>query len=106
MEKKERKQNTAHSHPLEHYTGSYEHPGYGIFTVKLENGSLTAVYNDIAYSLEHFHYDVFTAKSEETGDERYKIIFGMDKNGEISEAAVPLESNVKDIVFKRKKEEQ
>jgi len=101
-----RKQNTTTSHPLEHYEGTYDHPGYGIFTITNENGNLKACYNDITYILEHYHYDVFIAKSEETGEESYKILFRMNKKGEISEVAVPLERNVNDIIFKRQIEEE
>ncbi|NIN10265.1 MAG: DUF3471 domain-containing protein, partial [Gemmatimonadales bacterium] len=51
---------TAPSHPLADYAGNYEHPGYGLLSVKLgDSGELRASYQDTSAPLEHYHYDVF-----------------------------------------------
>lgn len=104
-----RKKGTSPSHPLEDFVGSYEHPGYGLISIELENGKLKAIFNGISSSLEHWHYDVFTVMKEDqhtffsrTGT---KITFRGDLSGNIDEVSIPFEPNVHDIVFKRKREE-
>lgn len=101
-----RKKGTSPSHPLEHFVGQYEHPGYGIYEIELIDDKLHATFNGISSILGHWHYDVFVI-SEETQDtfvsrEGTKISFRNNLKGDIEELVIPLEPNTEDIVFKRK----
>jgi hypothetical protein len=98
-----RKEGTSSSHALADYAGNYEHPGYGRLRVDLEGTTeLKVTANGMTAPLKHFHYDIFEL-SEVTGASLagLKIAFGYNKQGDIDRVAVPLESSVDDIVFKR-----
>lgn len=89
------------SHPIEAYLGDYSHPGYGVACVKQVDGNLQLVMNEIlTLSLEHYHYDIFEAYLEQD-DERLKASFNTDLKGTIAQVAIPLEPQVKDILFTR-----
>ena len=99
----DRKTGTRPSHPLQDYAADYEHPGYGVLSIRLEGEQLMANLNGIELPLKHYHYDTF-----EIGDIRYivplkgrKLSFFLDKKGDIDKVTVPLEPQVKDIVFNR-----
>lgn len=64
QESEDRKKNTKPSHCLEEYVGLYHHPGYGDLAVDLVDGQLQAIYNDLVFTLGHWHYDVFTIVDE------------------------------------------
>jgi CubicO group peptidase (beta-lactamase class C family) len=98
---RDRKPNTKPSHPLADYVGEFENPGYGVFTVKLNGKNLEGVYNQITAQLEHWHYDVFRAETEELGETRLFVNFLGNSNGDIDRLTVPLEPSVKEIVFSR-----
>ncbi|MBX7067625.1 MAG: serine hydrolase [Parachlamydiales bacterium] len=105
-----RKKGTTPSHPLQEFVGTYEHPGYGKVEISLEDGKLQAIYNDLRFVLDHWHYDVFRV-SEEKQDmiisvEGTKFTFCNNADGEIGELIVPFEPLADDIVFKRKSEER
>ncbi len=106
----QRKKNTSPSHPLEEYAGQYEHPGYGLIEVALEDGKLQATLNGIISTLDHWHYDVFavSAESEDLliSREGVKYTFRNNVNGEIEELVVPYESGAADIIFKKKPDGQ
>ena len=98
-----RKEGTSPSHALADYVGNYEHPGYGRLRVDLEGTTeLKVTANGMTAPLKHFHYDIFEL-GEVTGASLagLKIAFGYNKQGDIDRVAVPLESSVDDIVFKR-----
>ncbi|MBI3508593.1 MAG: serine hydrolase [Chlamydiia bacterium] len=103
-----RKTGTQPSHSLSDFVGKYEHPGYGVLSIDLENGKLKATLNDFSYLLEHWHYDVFVIAE----DVQQKLIslagtkcsFHTNISGDIAEVAIPFESNVKEIVFHKKQE--
>jgi len=97
---KDRKLNTKPSHPLEDYTGDFEHPGYGIITIQKEGDWLKATYNSISYSLTHYHYDIFKLTNDFLNISR-KVTFFTDTKGNISSLSVPMEPAVKEIVFIR-----
>ena len=99
----DRKTGTRPSHPLQDYAADYEHPGYGILSIRIEREQLIARLNGIELPLKHYHYDTF-----EIGDIRYivplkgrKLSFFLDKKGDVDKVAVPLEPQLKDIVFNR-----
>jgi CubicO group peptidase (beta-lactamase class C family) len=97
----DRKPNTKPSHPLTDFTGEYENPGYGVLTVKLVGKSLETTYNNITAQLEHWHYDVFRARSEELEDLKLYANFMTNNSGDIDRVSIPLEPNAKEIVFVR-----
>jgi len=99
------------SHPLADYAGEYEHPGYGVLTVTVQEGdgkednsqqgaALTARYNNIDLALAHYHYDVFELVYDRF-DLRLKAVFSTNARGDIDSLSVPLELTTPDIVFKR-----
>lgn len=104
------KKGTYPSHPLEEYEGKYEHPGYGIVEVVLQDGKLEAIFNGIPSQLDHWHYDVFSLAEDKvdllisrTG---MKFTFQSNLNGDIDELSVPFEPKAPPIVFKKKLEEK
>lgn len=103
-----RKPGTQPSHDKSAYAGRYENKGYGITKIFLENDTLWADYNEAGQRtknyLEHYHYDVFRIRStDETEDpkEAPKIIFRMNKKGEINSFEMQMEPAVKDIEFEK-----
>ena len=91
---------TQPSHPLDAYTGEYEHPGYGQLIIAQEGEQLQLRFNGFAGPLTHYHYDTF-AFAIEKFDLSMNVSFSTNPKGEIDGLSVPLEPTVKDIVFKR-----
>ena len=57
--------------------------------------------------MEHFHYDTFAVPPDPIDPiEKLKISFHTDLNGDISSVSIPLEENVKSIIFARVAEKQ
>ena len=88
------------SHTLDAYIGEYEHPGYGVFSVTLEDSQLRGMYNSMSSLLKHYHYDTFELFIE-TFDTNMKISFFTNARGDIDSLSAPLEPTVKDIIFRR-----
>lgn len=88
------------SHALADYVGEYEHPGYGTMTVDLEHEELQVTFHSMVFSLKHYHYDIFECNAERF-DVVMKLSFATNVKGDIESLSAPLESEVKDIVFKR-----
>lgn len=104
-----RKEATQPSHPLADYAGDYEHPGYGVaaFAVAEDKAGLKITYNRMTSPLKHFHYDVFEVPENPLDPfEKAKVQFLMSVNGDIDRVLVPLEPNVKEIVFTRRAEKK
>lgn len=97
----ERKPGTSPSHPLSAYAGSYEHPGYGRFTVETDGKALVLSWDGFRIQLEHFHFDVFESPERPGVPFNGRVTFLMNAKGDVDRMAVPLESNVADIVFTR-----
>jgi CubicO group peptidase (beta-lactamase class C family) len=102
---KDRKLNTKASHPLEEYTGDYEHPGYGVFSVQKEGDQLKGEYNSISFDMEHYHYDIFKMENEFLEIDA-KLSFFTDNKGNVGSLAVQLEPMAKDIIFTRMPEKK
>ncbi|UCC38745.1 MAG: serine hydrolase [Candidatus Aminicenantes bacterium] len=102
---KDRKLNTKPSHPLEGYVGDYEHPGYGVISIKKEGDNLKAAYNAISAPLTHYHYDIFKLR-DEMFERTMKVTFFMDLKGNIHKLAAQLEPSVDDIIFTRMPEKK
>lgn len=91
-------------HPLVDYAGTYTHPGYGPFVVRVEGDGLKARYNQVDYDLAHCHFDVFRFKLHAL-PMQFNVYFRTDAKGNIGSLAVPFEPTVKDIVFVRTAEQ-
>ncbi len=102
-----RKTGTHPSHDLKEYAGEYSNPGYGIATITQDGDSFKLTLNKVNRSLEHYHYDVFLVPDSPQDDfAKLKVMFFSDLNGDISTLSMPLENNVKDIVFTRMPDKQ
>jgi CubicO group peptidase (beta-lactamase class C family) len=105
-----RKKGTTPSHSLEEYIGAYDHPGYGRVVIELMDGKLTAIYNDIKSTLDHWHYDVFSITKDSqdllVSREGMKFTFLNNLNGDIEELHIPFEPKTADIMFKKIPDEQ
>lgn len=97
---KDRKLNTNPSHPIEDYTGDFEHPGYGAVSIQKEGEQLKGVFNSIEFKMKHYHYDVFEFHNELL-DTPMKVSYSTDVNGNIHSLTIKLEPAVEEIVFTR-----
>jgi CubicO group peptidase (beta-lactamase class C family) len=89
------------SHPIHSYVGNYEHPGYGMVSIRKIGEKLQMVINEkLTLPIEHCYYDVFEVIFEMTG-QRQKFSFLTDLEGNISQVACQLEPKVKEIIFTR-----
>jgi hypothetical protein len=98
----DRKDGTSPSHALADYAGNYEHPAYGTVKVEVSGSDLKVNYKFVTSSLKHYHYDIFEipeAPMNPLGGS--KVTFIYNKKGDVDRVAIPLESNVSDIVFTR-----
>ena len=91
---------TTPSHPFEAYTGDFEHPGYDIFSVTLNEGELQGTFNGMTFPLRHYHYDIFELVLERM-QEVMKVSFLTNVKGDIDILIIPFEPTGNDIVFKR-----
>lgn len=94
--------NTRPSHRLAEFVGEYEHPAYGVVTVREERDRLTAELHGLDANLEHYHYDVFRLTEGSEAIEGMKIEFRTAPTGEIATLVAPLEPEVAPIEFKRR----
>jgi len=84
-----RKRGTRPSKKLEEYAGRYEHPAYGVLTIKLDHGALAAEFGKQTYRLRHFHYDQFTGKYEsQAGTLVADVMFSLNAHGEVASARI------------------
>jgi beta-lactamase family protein/uncharacterized protein DUF3471 len=101
------KTGTHPSHDLKEYVGDYGHPGYGVVSVVADGSSFKLKINKITASVAHLHYDVFQVPDAPFDPfAKLKVSFFSDANGDISTLTLPLETNVKDIVFTRLPDKQ
>jgi CubicO group peptidase (beta-lactamase class C family) len=96
----DRKTGTQPSHPLEDYTGTFQHPAYGTISIEVEDDHLKMTYNSTSLPLEHYHYDTFQGKASLFSG-GMKFTFSNDVHGNVSSISAPLESGIKDFVFTR-----
>lgn len=100
----DRVRGTRPSHKLGEYSGTYRHPGYGPIRIDVHENRLTAFYNNLEFTMEHYHYDVFQLVID-----RFEITmlvsFGTDKRGTVSQLMVPFEATMNDLVFERQPDE-
>ena len=102
--KNQRVEGTSPSHELTDYVGDYEHPAYGVVTIGMRDGGLTAKWGSDEGPLEHYHCDVFLAIFGEPSDagESSLMKFLYDKKGVIDRLEHSMDSAVSDIVFVKK----
>lgn len=93
------KKNTIPTHATDEYLGLYEHLAYGKIEITQNDGTLQLNMKGETIDLEHYHYDVFKAKSGLF--ENTKFAFGMNKDGDIHQISASLQAGVDDIVFER-----
>ncbi len=95
-----RKKGTKPSHPESDYAGRYEHPAYGVVTIKKGKEGLMLDYHvlDEALALQHYHYDVFQV---EFRGQKIKFWFELDQAGDIQQLVSELETGVDPIIFER-----
>ncbi len=99
---------TRPTHVLSDYTGHYEQPAYGKFTVNLHGDTLKATLGKERFGLSHYHYDVFELKEihddgrMDTTDGGIRVNFRTGFDGQVSGAAVIMDDPSGDPVeFKR-----
>jgi hypothetical protein len=101
-----RRAGTHPAHPLAEYAGDYEHPGYGPLQVKVRDGRLVSRYNGIEATLEHWHFEVFSAPKADNdpalADLNLKLQFRTNLKGYVDAVSVPLEPSVPPIVFTKR----
>jgi len=85
-----RVEGTKPSHPLDDYTGEYEHPAYGVLTVSRKDDELVFDFHKIRLPLRHFHYDRFDTPDDEQ-DGQWSVNFGTSALGEVDKAQMSLD---------------
>lgn len=102
------KKGTHPSHELKDYVGEFSNPGYGTVTIAQSDSAgryLKVTLNRLTRPVHHFHYDTFAVAPDPLGPldplEKTKVTFITDLRGDILSLSMPLESQVKPIVFER-----
>jgi len=90
---------TRPSHPLDDYTGEFEHAAYGVMTIARKDEGLLFDFHKIKLPLAHFHYDRFDTPDDEQ-DGQWSVNFGTSPQGEIDRALVSLDEA--EVVFQRR----
>ncbi|GHO76789.1 penicillin-binding protein [Ktedonobacter sp. SOSP1-85] len=88
------------SHPLKDYTGSFEHPGLGVFTITQDDETLKGTYNETDFTFQHLHYDIFLVTAERF-EVHIKGSFITNLDGDIESFSLPIEPDATPIAFMR-----
>jgi hypothetical protein len=101
---KARHNNTRPAHGLPDYAGDYEHPAYGMMSIKEEGEALHWSWRGMFATMAHRHYETFELPEvpDRLLPDRLAITFLTDRDGNIVSLSAPLEPMVKDIVFVRR----
>src|SRR5216684_5364882 len=101
------KAGTHPSHDLKEYAGDYGNSGYGVVSIAEDGDHFKMTLNRVSKPLEHLHYDVFQVPDNPFDQfAKLRVMFFSDANGDISSLSMPLETNVRDIVFTRLPDKQ
>jgi CubicO group peptidase (beta-lactamase class C family) len=98
------KPTTPASHPMADFAGEYVNPGYGTVKIAVSGDDLTLTLNQMGpYPFRRLNYDVFQIPDDaDTVADGTKGQFYLDRDGNISRLALPLEPTLpEDIVFTR-----
>lgn len=96
------RKNAPHTHPLKDYAGTYTNPAYGAIVVTMKDKVLYAKFRNTTAQLKHLHYDVFRGVFKMPGEDvRLELAFGMNRHGDVSDVAIPMQPGIDMIVFKR-----
>jgi CubicO group peptidase (beta-lactamase class C family) len=100
---KVRHTHTQPAHDLAAYPGDYEHPAYGLMSIKEQSGALHWSWRGMFAAMIHRHYETFELPEglHPLLPDRLAITFLTDREGNIVSLSAPLELMVKDIVFAR-----
>jgi len=100
---KARHENTRPAHNLPEYAGDYDHPAYGIMSIKEHDGALHWSWRGMLATMAHRHYETFELPEfpDRLLPDRLAITFLTDREGNIVSLSAPLEPMVRDIVFSR-----
>ncbi len=96
---------TAPSHALSAYAGTYEHPAYGAVRIGVDAGNLTFSYHvwPEPIAMEHHHYDVFTLRAEvETIPTSWQVPFRTGLDGSVASFEIQFEPLTEPIAFRRR----
>jgi CubicO group peptidase (beta-lactamase class C family) len=100
---KVRHANTRPAHDLVSYAGDYQHPAYGLMSIKERGGELHWSWRGMFAAMTHRHYETFELPEvpDRLLPNLLPITFLTDRDGNIVSLSAPLEPMVKDIVFAR-----
>jgi CubicO group peptidase (beta-lactamase class C family) len=100
---KVRHKDTRPAHDLAIYAGDYDHPAYGVMSIKEQDGALHWSWRGMFATMAHRHYETFELPEvpDRLLPDRLAITFLTDREGNIVSLSAPLEPMVKDIVFVR-----
>ena len=90
---------TKPSHPLEDYSGDFEHPAYGSIRITMKNEQLQFDFHTIFLPLSHYHYDRFdTPNDEQYG--QWTVNYLTNPQGDIDRIVMSLDES--QVTFTRK----
>jgi CubicO group peptidase (beta-lactamase class C family) len=100
---KVRHKNTRPAHDLATYAGDYDHPAYGMMSIKEQDLALHWSWRGMFATMVHRHYETFELPEvpDRLLPDRLAITFLTDREGNIVSLSAPLEPMVKEIVFAR-----
>jgi CubicO group peptidase (beta-lactamase class C family) len=100
---KVRHTNTRPAHDLAAYAGEYQHPAYGVMSIREQGGALHWSWRGMFAAMIHRHYETFELPEvpDRLLPDKLAITFLTDREGNIVSLSAPLEPMVKDIVFVR-----
>jgi CubicO group peptidase (beta-lactamase class C family) len=89
--------------PAEEYAGDYENPGYGVLSIKVEDGGLVPAFGTLDVSLTHRHFDVFDLEWRELTQDFhvFPLTFLSSPDGDVIALTVPFETALGPIQFDR-----
>jgi CubicO group peptidase (beta-lactamase class C family) len=101
----ERRADAPASHALGDYAGRYQADGYPDLEVRPEGEALQArLVGSLDWAaLRHVHFDVFEWDLSDLLDQLMRVRFQVDEHGDVDAVAVPIEPEVDDVRFRRKR---
>ena len=93
------------SHPLVDYSGTYEHPAYGVAEVTAKEDGLSLAWRSGTTPLLHRRFDIFetgTSAADDNPIPKVRVTFAYGSEGTIDRLSMALESDVADVAFARR----